>query len=112
VDVQNAVIGLRQARARYDAAVKSRVLAQQTLDADQKKLSLGAGTAFQVIQDQRDLANSQSTEVQSMANYSHARIALDQALGDTLEVNHVSVEEAMSGHVNAAPSPLPAEEKR
>jgi len=112
VDVQNAVIGLQQARARYDAAVKSRVLAQQTLDADQKKLSLGAGTAIQVIQDQRDLATSQSTEVQSMANYSHARIALDQALGDTLEVNHVSVEEAMSGHVAAGPSTLPAEEKR
>jgi outer membrane protein len=103
---------LQQARARYDAAVKSRVLAQQTLDADQKKLSLGAGTAIQVIQDQRDLATSQSTEVQSMANYSHARIALDQALGNTLEVNHVSVEEAMTGHVAAGPSPLPAEEKR
>lgn len=111
VDVQNAVIGLQQARARYDAAVKARVLAQQTLDADQKKLALGAGTAFQVIQDQRDLANSQSSEVQSMANYSHARIALDQALGDTLEVNHVSLDEALTGRVSAAPSQLPAEDK-
>ncbi len=112
VDVQNAVIGLQQARARYDAAVKARVLAQQTLDADQKKLALGAGTAFQVIQDQRDLANSQSSEVQSMANYSHAHIALDQALGDTLEVNHVSLDEALVGRVSAAPSPLPAEDQR
>jgi len=111
VDVQNAVIGLQQARARYDAAVKARVLAQQTLDADQKKLALGAGTAFQVIQDQRDLASSESSEVQSMANYSHARIALDQALGDTLEINHISLDEALSGHVAAAPSPVPAEVK-
>ncbi|HLN01603.1 MAG TPA: TolC family protein [Bryobacteraceae bacterium] len=112
VDVQNAVIGLRQARARYDAALKARVLAQQTLDADQKKLALGAGTAFQVIQDQRDLANSQSSEVQSMANYSHARIALDEALGDTLDVNHISLDEALSGRVAVGPSPLPAEDKR
>ncbi len=112
VDVQNAVIGLQQARARYDAAVKARVLAQQTLDADQKKLALGAGTAFQVIQDQRDLANSQSSEVQSMANYSHAHIALDQALGDTLEVNRISLNEALAGRVSAAPSPLPAEDQR
>jgi len=111
VDVQNAVIGLQQARARYDAAVKARVLAQQTLDADQKKLTLGAGTAFQVIQDQRDLASSESAEVQSMANYSHAHIALDQALGDTLDVNHISLDEAMSGRVAAAPSPVPAEVK-
>ena len=81
VDVQNAVIGLQQARARYDAAVQGRTLSQQTLDADQKKYELGAGTPYQVVQDQRDLASAQSSEEQAMANYSHARIALDQALG-------------------------------
>jgi len=112
VDVQNAIIGLQQARARYDAAVKARVLAQQTLDADQKKLALGAGTSYQVVQDQRDLANAQSSEIQSIANYSHSRIAVDQALGTTLEVNNISVAEAMSGHVSAAPSNLPDGEKR
>lgn len=112
VDVQNAVIGLQQARARYDAAVKARELAQQTLDADQKKLALGAGTAFQVVQDQRDLANAQSSEIQSIANYSHARIALDQAVGTILEVNNVSVAEAIAGRVSAAPSAVPGGEKR
>jgi outer membrane protein TolC len=112
VDVQNAVIGLHQARARYDAAVKARVLAQQTLEADQKKLALGAGTSFQVVQDQRDLANAQSSEIQSIANYSHARIAFDQAVGTTLQVNNVSVAEAMSGHIAAAPSNVPDGEKR
>ena len=99
VDVQNAVIGVEQARARYDAAVKARVLAQQTLEADQKKFTLGAATPFQVVQDQRDLANAQSSEIQSMANYTHARIAIDQALGRTLDVNHISLAEALSGHV-------------
>ena len=34
-----------------------------------------------------------------MANYSHARIALDQALGQTLEVNHMSLDEAIAGRV-------------
>ncbi len=112
VDVQNAVIGLQQARARFDAAVKARVLAQETLDADEKKLALGAGTSYQVVQDQRDLASAQSSEIQSIANYSHARIAVDQALGTTLEVNNVSVAEAMSGHISAAPSNVPDGEKR
>jgi outer membrane protein TolC len=111
VDVQNAVIGLQQARARYEASVKARVLQQQTLDADQKKYSLGAATAYQVVQDQRDLASAESAEVQAMANYSHARIAFDQALGTTLDVNHVSLGEALSGHVQAAASSLPVEEK-
>ncbi|MES1260941.1 MAG: TolC family protein, partial [Acidobacteriota bacterium] len=99
VDVQNAVIGIQQARARHDAAVQARMLSQQTFDGDKRKYELGAATAYQVVQDQRDLASAQSSEVQALANYSHARIALDQALGITLEVNHVSMAEALAGKV-------------
>jgi outer membrane protein TolC len=108
VDVQNAIIGIQQARARYDAAVQGRILSQATFDADKKKYDLGAGTPYQVVQDERDLASAQSSELQAMANYSHARIALDQAVGRTLEVNHVSLDEAISGHVKAPPAPPPA----
>ena len=104
VDVQNAVIGLQQARARYEAAVEGRKLSQQTFDGDKKKYDLGASTPYQVVQDQRDLASAQSSEAQAMANYSHARIQLEQALGTTLDVNHISLDEAMAGHVRAAPS--------
>ena len=111
VDVQNAVIGMQQARVRYDAAVQARSLSQQTFEADKKKYELGAGTPYQVVQDQRDLASAQSSEAQAMANYSHARIALDQALGRTLEVNHISMDEAISGHVRAAASVAPQEAK-
>jgi outer membrane protein len=106
VDVQNAVIGLQQARVRYDSASKARELQEQTLSGDQRRYGLGAATVFQVIQDQRDLASSQSTEVQAMANYTHARISLDQALGTTLEVNHISLDEAMRGRI-ARDSVLP-----
>jgi outer membrane protein len=114
VDVQNAVIGLQQARARYDAAVKSRVLQEKTLDADQRKLNLGATTPFQVVQDQRDMANARSSEAQAMANYSHARVQFDQALGGTLDANHISVTAALAGSGGAAsmlPTQLPAEAK-
>ena len=88
-------------------AVQARNLSQQTFDADKKKYELGAGTPYQVVQDQRDLASAQSSEAQAMANYSHARIALDQALGRTLDVNHVSMEEALSGRSSAVPSVPP-----
>ena len=108
VDVQNALVGLQQARARYEAAVKARVLSEQTLAGDQRRYQLGSAVVYQVVTDQRDLATAQSTEVESMANYTHARIALDQALGTTLEVNHVSVGEALHGNVSR-PSVLPAE---
>ncbi|MFL6464087.1 MAG: TolC family protein [Bryobacteraceae bacterium] len=107
VDVQNAVIGLQQARARYDAAVKARILQQQTLEADRKKYTLGASTVFQVVQDQQALATAESNETQSLANFSHAQISFDQAMGTTLEVNNISITEALSGHVGR-PSVLPA----
>ena len=101
VDVQNAVIGLQQARVRYEAAVEARKLSEATFEGDKRKYDLGAATPYQVVQDQRDLAAAQSSEVQAMANYSHARIALDQAIGATLEVNHISLTEAMAGKVTA-----------
>jgi outer membrane protein len=112
VDVQNAVIGLRQARVRYDSAVKARILQQQTLDADKKRYTLGAATVFQVVQDQQALASAESAETQALANYSHFQVAFDQAMGTTLDVNHISLEEARSGHVerkSVLPANLPKE---
>ena len=111
VDVQNAVIGLRQARVRYDSAVKARILQQQTLDADKKKYTLGAATVYQIVQDQQSLATAASQETQAIANYSHARIAFDVSMGTTLDVNHVSVQEALAGrssYRSVLPEKLPA----
>jgi outer membrane protein TolC len=109
VDVRNALIGLQQARARYETAVATRVLAEQSLKAEQDKFKYGAtGTdVTTVIQAQKDLVNDQTLEAQAMANYTHARIYFDQALGRTLDVNHVSMEEAVAGRV-ARESSLPA----
>ena len=63
VEVQNAVIGLQQARAQYQSAVEQRVLEEQTLDAEQKKLAMGVSTTYNVILVQRDLVTAQSNEV-------------------------------------------------
>jgi outer membrane protein TolC len=106
VDVQNAVVGLQQARARHAAAVKARDLQQQTLEADQKRFALGASTAYQIVLDQQNLASAESAEVQALASYSHARIGLDQAMGRTLAANNISFDEALAGAV-ARPSELP-----
>ena len=66
VDVSNSIIALQQARVRYQAAVRNRVLSQQLLDAEQKKFALGVSTTFNVVQQQRDLATAQSSEVASL----------------------------------------------
>jgi outer membrane protein len=108
VDVQNAITAVNQARAQYEAAVKGRVLQEQTLDADQKKLALGATTVYQVIQDQRDLTTAAAAEVTAQATYAGARVQLDVATGSTLANNNVVFDEAKSGHVSKAPSTPPA----
>ena len=107
VDVQNAMIALDQARAQYQAAVKGRILQEQTLDADQKKLALGATTVYQVIQDQRDLTTAAAAEVTAQATYAGARVQLDVATGSTLANNNVEFDEAKAGHVSRVSSPPP-----
>ena len=99
VDVKTALIGLEQARARYQTARDTRALAEESLKAEQSRFQYGVATVAQVIQAQKDLAADQDAEVQAMANYTHARIAFDLAMGRTLEVNHISMEEALAGQV-------------
>ncbi|MDZ4800711.1 MAG: TolC family protein, partial [Bryobacteraceae bacterium] len=108
VDVQNALIGLQQSRAQYQAAVKSRVLQEQTLDAEQKKYALGASTVFFVIQAQRDLAQAQGAEVASLSSYNRARVSLNRSTGKILDIYSVSIDEAVKGQVKRAADPIPA----
>lgn len=94
VNVQNALIAVIQARARYESAVKERRLQEQTLDAENKKYALGASTAFQVVQTQRDLAQAQAGEVAALAAYSRARVQLDLQTAQILEKYGVTIDEA------------------
>jgi outer membrane protein len=107
VDVQNAAISLQQARVRYQAANKSRILEEQTLDAEQKKYALGASTIYNVIQIQRDLATAQGNEVTAESNYIKARANLDFVTGQILTANKVDIDEAYRGQVTHPPSPIP-----
>jgi outer membrane protein len=110
VDIRNYVVALQQARVRYEAAVQNRILQEQLWDAEQRRFRLGASTAYLVTQQQRDLVTAKSSEVGALVSYSNARVALDQALGSTLEANRISIAEARSGKIGRAsslPDPLP-----
>ena len=107
VDVQNALIGLTQARAQYQAATKARLLQAQTLDAEQKKLALGASTIYNVIQDQQALTLAESNEVTAKAAYARAKVEMDRSTGQILTNNNISMDEAFKGQVSRPPSTLP-----
>lgn len=107
VAISNDMIALRQARARYANAVSSRELQQDLLQKEQQKFALGSSTIDLIIAAQRTLSAAQYVEITALSTYSHARVALDQVLGTTLETNHVSVEESLKGKLGFE-SKLPA----
>jgi outer membrane protein TolC len=95
VGISSQVLALQQARARYKAAAESRELLERLLTGEEKKWVAGASTISTVVSARRDLANAQSAELAAAAAYVHGRIALDQELGRTLDVNQVSVEDTI-----------------
>jgi len=111
VDVHNAVIGVRNARAQYQAAVKARILQEQSLDAEQKKYAAGASIIYNVILTQRDLATARQNELAAEAAYAKSQVELDRVTGQTLQNNNISLAEAYQGVVSRPPSRLPASDE-
>jgi outer membrane protein len=74
-----------------DAALK---LAQQTLDAELKKLRAGVGTStFVVLQYQDQLAQAETSYYQALADQRSAVALYDQQIGTTLQRYHVMLAE-------------------
>jgi outer membrane protein TolC len=107
VDVQNALIALQQARIGYRASVKSRILEEQTLDAEQKKLALGTSTVYNVILIQRDLSTAEAAEVAASDTYAKAVVQFDVATGQTFDKYGIQIDEAYKGQVGRPPSRIP-----
>ncbi len=104
VSVRNAQIALQQDRAQVAAAEKARILAQQTLDAEQKKYQLGSSTSYQVVLRSRDLTTAQGNELRAKINLIEASVNFDQAVGRTLDVNHITVADARRGKIYRQPN--------
>jgi len=111
IEVRNAQFALQQGRARVDAARKSRDLATQSLDIEQKKMALGASTSNLVLQSQRDLAQAESNLVTAMAAYEKSRVELDRVTGSTLQRLGIDIVDAERGAVEHMPA-VPGAEPR
>lgn len=102
VDVSARLSALRQARARYATAADTQRLQEQLLEADRKKFLAGTATFNDIILDQRALVTAQISVINAQAAYQHARVALDQVLGETLERNNISLADALQGQLPGA----------
>ncbi len=111
VQVEAALIALRQARSSHQAAVQTRLLQEKALEDMRQQFEVGVARSYDVILNQRDLAQARSNEVVTQSDYIRARTALDRAIGMTLQNNNVILDDAFRGQVGRPPSPLPAEQK-
>ena len=103
MQVVNAQIALANDRELVKAALAARDFQQQSLDAEEKKLHLGASTTANVLQQERNLASAENNLIAAQAGYAQARAALYQMLASTLQHYGINLNDAASGDVKTAP---------
>ena len=104
IEVRNAQFQVVQNRAAVAAAQAAVELGHQSLDAEQKKLNLGASTSTLVLQNQSILATNESNLVSAMAAYEKSRIEMDRATGLLLDHAGIVMGDAERGQVTHMPN--------
>ncbi len=103
MQVVNAKYALTNDRAQVRAAQAALDYAQQSLDAEEKKLRLGASTTANVLQQQRNLATAEDNLIAAHAAYAKDRAGLYQTLASTLQHYGINLPEAAAGSLAASP---------
>ena len=103
MQVVNAQFALINDRAQVQASIAARDFQQQSVDAEIKKLHLGASTTANVLLQERGLATAEDNLIAAHAAYAKDRAGLYQTLASTLQHYGINLEEAASGEVKSAP---------
>jgi outer membrane protein TolC len=75
--VRDAAWRVEQNQQRIETTRLGRELAEQRLDAEQKRFEVGMSTSFLVIQAQRDLAIARNNELQALLDYQLAVVSFE-----------------------------------
>jgi outer membrane protein TolC len=102
-DVRNSQFAFEQASARVQAAQQARDLAQRTFDITKQEKTLGAKSSYDVLSAENALALAESTFDDAEAKFEEAKVDLDRATGETLQITGVSIDDARSGVVTHMP---------
>jgi outer membrane protein TolC len=101
IEVRSAEYALKQSVARVESARKARDLTERTFEIMQKEQALGAGSTYQTMAAQRDLAIAQLDLVTAITVYEKAKVELDRATGSTLVHNGIALQDALNGSISA-----------
>jgi outer membrane protein TolC len=103
MQVVNAQFALTNDRAQVQASIAARDYNRQSLDAEEKKLHLGASTTANVLLQQRNLATAEDNLIAANAAYAKDRAGLYQILASTLHHYGINLNEAAAGKVTTVP---------
>src|SRR5438876_140425 len=76
-------------------AQTTRELAEQRLEAEQTKFSLGTSTLRFVLEEQRNVAQAQTNELQNVVNFTKSLVDLDKAMGLSLKKNNIEIDKTL-----------------
>ena len=76
-EIRQAAWLVESTAQRIEATTAARQLAEQRLDAEQKRYEVGMSTSFLVVQAQRDLAQARTNELRAMLDHQVAQVNFD-----------------------------------
>jgi outer membrane protein len=91
LDVHLAINEVERYRRQITASAVTRAFQEQSLQAEEERFNVGAGTALLVAQAQRDLLASQIAEIDAIVQYRIALVDLFLAEGSLLERRGISL---------------------
>ncbi|MFB3816630.1 MAG: TolC family protein [Candidatus Methylomirabilales bacterium] len=89
--VREAVRRVEADARRVEANRAARVLAEEQLRVEQRRLEAGVTTTFNVLSFQRDLAAAQANEIRAITDYNKSLAVLDRVRGIVLERHRIEL---------------------
>ena len=91
VEVREAHRQIKTDIKRVQATRVARKLAEEKLNAEEKKFKVGLSTSFNVLEFQEDLAEEQSNEIKALIDYNKSLNRLNQVMARTLEAHDIKL---------------------
>jgi outer membrane protein TolC len=106
LEVRTALMQIEQTQASIDATRVARELAQDQAQAERAKFNVGASTLRFVLDEQRNMAQAETAELQSLVSFNKALVDLDKAMGVTLIRNNIEIDKALQANPPVASKSL------
>jgi outer membrane protein len=103
LQVRQAQFALQQNWVALQAAISARDYAAEALDAEQKKLRMGASTSTLVLQASSNMTQAESNVLAAATNYEKSKVQLDLSTAETLAKLGIDMIDAERGRITHEP---------